>query len=86
MIIRHKYTEIRIVIATYDAPGGGDSYTATVFTRVPMSPNGGYWVQRRDIGVSSDRTKALARAVRHHRINRDIDSDDNDWAIHRDPA
>jgi hypothetical protein len=85
VIIRHKYTEIRIAIATYDAPDGGDTYRATVFTRVPMSPDGGYWVQRRDVGVSSDRTKAVARAVRHHRINRDVDSDDSDWDIHRDP-
>jgi hypothetical protein len=85
MIIRHKYTEIRITLATNGPPSGGDSYTATVFTRVPMSPDGGYWVQRRDVGVSSDRTKAVARAVRHHRINRDVDSDDSDWDIHRDP-
>ena len=37
MIIRHKYTEIRIAIATYDAPGGGDTYRATVFTRVQFT-------------------------------------------------
>jgi len=86
VIIRHKYTEIRIAIATYDAPGGGDTYRATVFTRVPMSPNGGYWVQRRDVGVSSDRTKAVARAVRHHRTNRDADRDGFAWDIHRDPT
>jgi len=73
VIIRHKYTEIRITLATNGPPSGGDSYTAMVFTRVPMSPDGGYRVQRRDIGISPNCVEAVARAVRAHRTNRDID-------------
>lgn len=59
MIIRHRYLEIRIIVAVMS----DDRYRVTVFARQPLSPEGGYRVVRRGVGYDTDRARAIDNAL-----------------------